>query len=156
MGYGTSDSNYWINLIIIIVLVLIFLWLVLPCFTQKKDHFCDMAPMNPPFYPKFGRRRKRSRSRRMKKKYLDNVISGESEPTNMDDYGLVNDQCSSSCCSDQYPLPFRVQDDLQFANKDDFVPNSYTCNNGSQNSGCLCMTKDQAKFLDSRGNNSDC
>lgn len=69
--------------------------------------------------------------------------------------GLNFNQCSKSCCSDQYPLPFKMPaDESVCASKDSFVPTNYTCNNAWQDSGCVCLTKDQANFLGSRGGNA--
>lgn len=69
--------------------------------------------------------------------------------------GLHFNQCSKSCCSDQYPLPFKMPAETSVCNnKDAFVPNDYTCNNAWQDSGCVCMTKDQSNFLGSRGGNA--
>lgn len=68
--------------------------------------------------------------------------------------GLNYNLCSKSCCSQQYPVPFSLgTDPLVCGSEDEFVPTSYTCNNGWQDTGCLCMTKDQALFLNKRGNN---
>ncbi len=71
-----------------------------------------------------------------------------------DDLGLNFNMCSKSCCSQQYPTPFGLPSDPALCSlKDELVPSSYSCNNGWQDSGCLCMTKKQAKFLGTRGNN---
>jgi hypothetical protein len=68
--------------------------------------------------------------------------------------GLQFNQCSKSCCSEQYPLPFKMPVDSSVAaSKDEFVPTNYTCNNAWQDSGCVCMTKKQANFIGSRGGN---
>jgi len=68
--------------------------------------------------------------------------------------GLQYNQCSKSCCSPQYPLPFDMPvDESVCMNNDNFVPTNYTCNNAWQDSGCVCMTKHQADFLSDRGNN---
>ena len=62
--------------------------------------------------------------------------------------------CSKSCCSKQWPLPFKLKEDAYVcANKDKFVPSRIMCNNSFQDSGCLCLTKDQARFIYNRGNN---
>jgi hypothetical protein len=66
--------------------------------------------------------------------------------------GLNNNRCSLSCCSKQWPLPFKLSTDGEDLTGN--IPNNYTCNNGLQDSGCLCMTKPQADFLDSRGTNN--
>lgn len=69
--------------------------------------------------------------------------------------GLQFNMCSKSCCSEQYPLPFKMPvDSAVCGSKDEFVPNNYTCNNAWQDSGCVCMTKDQANFIGSRGGNA--
>ena len=38
-------------------------------------------------------------------------------------------------------------------NKDKYVPSNIMCNNAYQDSGCLCLTKEQAGFLSNRGGN---
>ncbi|AYV78262.1 MAG: hypothetical protein Edafosvirus8_12 [Edafosvirus sp.] len=69
--------------------------------------------------------------------------------------GLQYDMCSKSCCSNQWPTPFKLPTDpLICANKDKFMPSPYFCNNGFQDSGCLCMTKPQYANLMNRGNNA--
>jgi hypothetical protein len=65
-----------------------------------------------------------------------------------------NNVCSKLCCSPQYPTPFnQTIDHMTAGNTDDFVPSNYTCNNGWQNTGCLCLTNDQSNFLKNRGGN---
>ena len=69
--------------------------------------------------------------------------------------GLNFNMCSKSCCSKQYPTPFDLPTDPLVCNSEqEFVPSSYTCNNAWQDSGCVCMTKDQSLFLNKRGNNA--
>lgn len=69
--------------------------------------------------------------------------------------GLQFNKCSKSCCSEQYPLPFKMPVDSDVCDsKSEFVPNNYTCNNAWQDTGCVCMTKDQANFIGSRGGNA--
>lgn len=69
--------------------------------------------------------------------------------------GLHTNLCSKACCSSQYPLPFDLKYDPGVcANKDIFVPNNIMCNSSWQDSGCLCLTKDQAKNLYNRGGNA--
>ena len=63
--------------------------------------------------------------------------------------------CSKSCCSNTYPPPFSVTpDDFLLRSKDEFVPTSYSCTNAWQDAGCLCMTREQAYHLNSRGSNA--
>jgi hypothetical protein len=69
--------------------------------------------------------------------------------------GLTSAMCSKSCCSPQYPLPFSIDSDKMLCNSEEkYISSSYTCNNGWQDTGCLCMTKEQANFLGSRGKNA--
>jgi hypothetical protein len=68
--------------------------------------------------------------------------------------GLHYNLCSKSCCSDQYPTPFKMPHDLACDNKDKYVPNNYSCNNSWQDSGCVCMTERQANFISNRGSNA--
>jgi len=78
--------------------------------------------------------------------FLDDGAGGE--------LGIQYNLCSKSCCSDQWPTPFKQKfDPYVCGNKDKFVPSNIYCNNSFQDSGCLCMTKDQAKFLYNRGGN---
>lgn len=68
---------------------------------------------------------------------------------------LTYNLCSKSCCSPQYPTPVGIQPDpLVCASGQEFVPSTYTCNNGWQDAGCVCMTKDQSEFLSNRGGNA--
>lgn len=69
--------------------------------------------------------------------------------------GIHHDLCSKSCCSDQWPVPFKLKDDpLVCNNKNKFVKSPYMCNNPYQDSGCLCLTTTQAENLYSRGANA--
>lgn len=68
---------------------------------------------------------------------------------------IQNNLCSRSCCSEQYPTPHKLSHDAAVCgNKNEYVPSQVMCNNAFQDSGCLCLTKDQAKFLTSRGGNA--
>jgi hypothetical protein len=70
-------------------------------------------------------------------------------------YDINNNMCSPSCCSEQWPTPHKLgYDQAICGNKTDYVPSPYTCQNSSQNSGCLCMTKKQNQFLSGRGGNA--
>lgn len=60
--------------------------------------------------------------------------------------------CSKACCSQQWFLPFNPGFDKQKYSK--YIPTDYTCNNGYQDVGCLCMDKKQVDFISSRGNNA--
>ena len=91
----------------------------------------------------------------------EKIILGDIDPTSqigstdLGDNGLNFNLCSKSCCGDQWPVPFKMPvDRMTCGSKDEFVPSNYMCNNGWQDSGCLCLKKDQSKFIDSRGDNS--
>jgi hypothetical protein len=77
------------------------------------------------------------------------------DPNGIGDNGLNFNFCSPACCSNQYPLPFKlpVQTSLYYSD-DEYVPTSYMCSDGVNNSGCLCLKKSQANFLNSRGLNA--
>lgn len=70
------------------------------------------------------------------------------------DMSIQYNLCSKSCCSPQWPTPFKLKyDPYVCANKDKFVPSRIFCNNSFQDAGCLCLTKDQARFIYNRGGN---
>jgi hypothetical protein len=78
---------------------------------------------------------------------LDDGYNGE--------MGLNYNMCSKACCSPQYPPPFALESDAMVESmKDKFVPNNYACNNAWNNAGCVCMTKEQRSYLESRGGNA--
>lgn len=78
--------------------------------------------------------------------FLDDGAGGE--------MSIQNNLCSKSCCSSQWPTPFKTKNDPYVcANKDQFVPSNVYCNNSFQDAGCLCLTKKQGQFLYNRGGN---
>jgi hypothetical protein len=78
--------------------------------------------------------------------FLDDGAGGE--------MSIQHNLCSKSCCSEQWPTPFKQKyDPYVCGNKDEFVPSQTFCNNSFQDSGCLCLTKKQAQFLYNRGSN---
>jgi hypothetical protein len=67
---------------------------------------------------------------------------------------IQHNMCSKSCCSNQYPLPFKLKYDPAICgSKNKFVPSNIMCNNAYQDSGCLCLEKSQAAHLYNRGGN---
>jgi hypothetical protein len=61
---------------------------------------------------------------------------------------------SKACCSSQWPTPHSLSpDDFVLMSDKEFVASPYTGNNGWQDSGCACLTKEQSRFLRHRGNN---
>lgn len=78
--------------------------------------------------------------------FLDDGAGGE--------MSVINNLCSKSCCSEQWPLSFKMKHDPYVCqNKDKFVPSNMFCNNSFQDAGCLCLGRNQSKFLMTRGNN---
>lgn len=79
---------------------------------------------------------------------------GESDALEPVEQGLNFNMCSKSCCFQPYPPPFGLKED-EFVAKSGkkFLSSPYTCNNGWQDSGCLCLEPKQAKFLNRRGHN---
>jgi hypothetical protein len=76
----------------------------------------------------------------------------------MGNMGLNFNMCSKSCCSTNsvWPAPHSMTpDDFVLMSDKEFVPSSYSCSNSYQDAGCICLTKDQSRFMRSRGNNSD-
>lgn len=62
---------------------------------------------------------------------------------------------SPACCSAQYPLPFELKVDDKIAkNKDKYVAGPYMGNNNWKNSGCQCLTRENAIKLAKRGGNA--
>lgn len=62
---------------------------------------------------------------------------------------------SKACCSSQYPVPFSLSpSDMVLMADQEFVPTSIKGSNSWQDSGCMCMTKEQALHLNRRGGNS--
>ena len=62
--------------------------------------------------------------------------------------------CSKSCCSSQWPTPFKQKyDKYVCSGNQEYVPSKMFCNNSFQDSGCLCLTKKQAQHIYNRGTN---
>jgi hypothetical protein len=78
--------------------------------------------------------------------FLDDGAGGE--------MSIQHNLCSKSCCSEQWPTPFkRKYDPYVCQNKDKFVASNLFCTNSFQDSGCLCLTKKQSQFIYNRGAN---
>ncbi len=78
--------------------------------------------------------------------FLDDGAGGE--------MSVQNNLCSKSCCSAQWPTPFKQKSDpyvCEGLKSGKYVPSRMFCNNTYQDAGCLCLTKEQGRFLYSRG-----
>lgn len=81
--------------------------------------------------------------------FLDDGANGE--------MSIQHNLYSPSCCSAQYPTPHRQKlNPYVCANKDKFITgggNYFGNSTFGEGSGCLCMTKEQGRFLLNRGGN---
>jgi len=78
--------------------------------------------------------------------FLDDGAGGE--------MSIQHNLCSKSCCSAQWPTPFKQKyDPYVCQNKDKFIPSNIMCSNTFQDAGCLCLSKKQGQHLYNRGGN---
>jgi hypothetical protein len=90
--------------------------------------------------------------------FLDDGAGGE--------MSIQHNLCSKSCCSEQWPTPFKQKYDpyvcgASKANgyaapgtpNSDFTTSRVFCSNTFQDAGCLCLSKKQQSFLYNRGGN---
>ena len=64
---------------------------------------------------------------------------------------FLDDTRDLSLCSKSTPFLITTE---RLKNFEKYVASNYTCHNGYQDAGCLCMTKNQKRLLETRGNNS--
>ena len=76
--------------------------------------------------------------------------------TPLDDCKKVDTfMCSPDCCGQQWPISFDVKRDPRIGKNDigtKYASTNLTCS-GIYGTGCVCATKKQKKFLQTRGNN---
>ena len=65
-----------------------------------------------------------------------------------DHMNFAMNKCDVNCCATQSKVPWGPVGKVDGSQ---YVKNQYTCVDIDQNAGCLCMTKDQHKFLETRG-----
>jgi hypothetical protein len=69
-------------------------------------------------------------------------------------YSITSNLFSKSCCSAQWPVPFKnAYDPYVCNNKDQYVGSNIMGNNTFQDAGCACLNRNQAQFLYNRGGN---
>jgi hypothetical protein len=69
-------------------------------------------------------------------------------------YSITSNLFSKSCCSAQYPTPFKqAWDPYVCENKDQYVGSNIFGNSTFSDRGCACLNKNQAQFLYNRGGN---
>lgn len=72
---------------------------------------------------------------------------GELDPADYEnDPRMLYNKCSLSCCSPQYPTPFKGDRDPFVCDKNDnskYLASDYICQNNTGGVGCLCMTEKQ-------------
>ena len=69
-------------------------------------------------------------------------------------FSVQNNVCSKSCCSESWPTPFKQKTDPYVCaalKNEELVSSRMFCNNAFNDSGCMCLTKNQARFLYTRG-----
>lgn len=175
-----SNFNAFNGIILLIAVIIIIVALVWPCWNRPKEFFHENVNPNNPRFRDFGRQEdKLYYNPRIYEPELNLVTTGSNfvglpnrinypwaeNPKGYGEADIVDDGdlgnlslsyslCSPSCCSPQWAPPFSLKPDpFVCGSNQDFVPSSYMCNNGMENSGCLCMTKEQALFLNTRGGN---
>jgi hypothetical protein len=76
---------------------------------------------------------------------------GDLDPADYEnDPRMLYNKCSLSCCSAQYPLPFKADADPFVCDKNGkskYLASDYTCTNNTGGTGCLCMSEKQADGL---------
>ena len=78
---------------------------------------------------------------------LDDGANGE--------MSVQNNLCSKSCCSPSWPVPFKERSDPFVCNglkNGLYTPSNLFCSNSFQDAGCACLTKEQGRFINQRGN----
>jgi hypothetical protein len=68
--------------------------------------------------------------------------------------GTLNNTCSKSCCAPQWPVPFKSANDDFTCMGDNIIGSNYSCGSTFENAGCMCMTKQQANNITTRGGNA--
>jgi len=66
----------------------------------------------------------------------------------------TNNICSKSCCAPQWPVPFKTAGNDNVCGDPNLVGTNYACNSTFQNSGCMCMSKEQVYNISTRGGNA--
>jgi hypothetical protein len=177
MPFNFDNKSILITIVVIISGIL-FMWMVYP--SINRNSYSKIVPEVEMFNPEEEHLMTAEESQRDMKPVADprtaslmdgpgfergdvdgvESITSTSIPANyymLDDgaggeFNLANNMCSKSCCSSQYPTPFKQKyDPYVCANKDQFVPSNMMCNNSFNDSGCMCLTKKQASFIYNRG-----
>ena len=167
-------DNKTMSFILIIVVVVVFIWVIYPIVKKyispvlDKESFDNKPPVQKPHVnPTVGSLIDGPGFEGVPEKITPQYArvfqpAGSSVPSNYyflddgdgGDMSIQYNLCSKSCCSPQWPTPFKLKyDPYVCANKDKFVPSRIFCNNTYESSGCLCLTKDQARFIYNRGGN---
>ena len=64
---------------------------------------------------------------------------------------MLYNRCSLSCCSPQYPTPFQSDPDPFVRDKNGnskYLASDYICQSNTGSSGCLCLSEQQVKGLE--------
>lgn len=62
--------------------------------------------------------------------------------------------CSSNCCATQWNIPnnLKSNDNIDPDNNPKYIRANMSCNNGVNNTGCVCLTQESKDLLTNRGN----
>jgi len=99
----------------------------------------------------------------LKPKNKEKFSSNEDTTTFSGNYYMLDDSdltlhnnslCSKLCCGKQYPLPFQSSYNNVCENENDYIPSDIVCKNSFQDSGCLCIKRNQFNNLTNRGGNA--
>lgn len=176
------SKNQIFACVVVVIIFVVFIWVAFPFVkrlfskTEKYSHVTGAASRPRSFKPSTRRLKQTARP-----PFVDPVVGmiidgpgheksmGEvywpehgSIPSNyyfLDDgadgeMSIQHNLCSKSCCADQWPTPFKQKyDPYVCTNKGKFRKSRYFCNNTFQDSGCLCLSDKQAKFIYNRGGN---
>lgn len=155
-----SDKMYYVGVAIVVAIVLIALW------RYRREGFIEGLETSPSVGPQASPVEPVAETQKAVIQPVG-IINTRSAfvdvPDNaflLDDgsgngqFSIQNNLFSPDCCSAQWPTGIKTEKDpfiCQAMKNGDFVPSRYFGNNGLTNAGCLCMTKNQARFLALRG-----
>ncbi len=176
------SKNQIFTCVVAVIIFVVFIWIAFPFvkkFFNKKEKYSHIAGARAKprsFKPSTIRLRQTARPPTVKpeigmmidgpghEKSMGSVYWPEhgSIPSNyyfLDDgadgeMSMQHNLVSKSCCSPQWPTPFKTSaDPYVCGNKGKFVGSRMFGSNSFQDAGCVCVSQKQAKFIYNRGGN---
>lgn len=145
---GNEENEQCLRtLLIVLVCVAVFHWFINPHLSDVNESFTD------DLYAELDKLGTNAQPSELGSEAVpaDNYFIDVGNPR----VAIHHNLCSKSCCSPQWPTPFNLKEDkAACANKSKYVPSNIMCNNAYQDSGCLCLSKEQNDFLNRRGGNA--